>query len=174
MTPGPEAHLGGQSGSGEVPDGFDLELGAAFSPLGVHLPDLEASERVARLFGEGLAPGDLILLRGPLGAGKTLWVREACVARGIAPDEVTSPTYTLVHYYQGSTPVVHADLYRIGAQVLPEELGFDEELESETALVFVEWPDRLVGAQARRTIEVLLEIRDDGGRTVHLRMRERE
>jgi tRNA threonylcarbamoyl adenosine modification protein YjeE len=155
--------------SQEIPE----ELAHAFEADGLLLPDEAASQRVAALFGKLLQPGDLVLLLGPLGAGKTFWVRGACVALQVDPNEVTSPTYTLVHDYQGSYPVVHADLYRLGGSTLPEELGLDEVMESGEAIIFVEWPEKLLGATARRTLEVRFEILEGGGRRVRLRELER-
>lgn len=156
----------------ELPPGFHPRLAPAFGK-GLDLGDEATSTQVATLFGEGLSPGDLVLLHGPLGAGKTHWVRGACVSLGVDCAEVTSPTYTLVHYYHGSDVVVHADLYRIPSRVLPEELGLDEDLESQETVLFVEWPEKLIGARAHRTLEVWIEILDDGRRQVRIRERER-
>lgn len=95
---------------------------------------------LAQEFGRNLRPGDTVLLEGPMGAGKTFWVQQACVALGVDPREVTSPTYTLVQTYPGEALVIHADLHRIPGPVAPEELGLSEwDLDPERVL-FVEWP----------------------------------
>ncbi len=86
-----------------------------------------------------------VALSGPMGAGKTRLVQAACAGAGVR-EPVTSPTYTLVHWYGGSRgPVVHADLYRIAdASELPA-LGW-EDFESAGGPVFVEWAERAWGA----------------------------
>lgn len=109
----------------------------------------EETRRAGRELAELLAPGDLVLLSGPLGAGKTELVRGLAAGLGADPAEVASPTFSLVHEYgpSGSRPLlVHADLYR-----LPEEsragaaagdLGLVEARERGSVVV-VEWPEGL-------------------------------
>jgi tRNA threonylcarbamoyladenosine biosynthesis protein TsaE len=85
----------------------------------------------------------LILLEGELGSGKTTLTKGIVSGLGAArEDEVTSPTFTLVHRYQGRTRVYHVDLYRVSGFHDLETLGL-EDLFSEDAVVIVEWPDRL-------------------------------
>lgn len=92
-----------------------------------------------------LRPGDTILLRGPIGAGKTHLARSIIQARLTAAglfEDVPSPTYTLVQvYYDGETEIWHADLYRLTSPQEVSELGLEEAFE--TSIVLVEWPDRL-------------------------------
>lgn len=145
----------------------------AWEPGGLALPDEAATAAAAREFATGLAPGDLVLLHGPLGAGKTTWVRAACVALGVEAAEVTSPTYTLMHYYAGRWPVLHADLYRLDGPTPAHAVGLDEELDAGEAVVFVEWPERLQDTPATRTLEVRLEITPGDGRVVRLQERDR-
>lgn len=90
-----------------------------------------------------LKPPLLILLSGDLGAGKTTLTKGIVAGLGAAPeDEVTSPTFTLIHKYGGGAPVYHVDLYRIGDLRDLETLGLDD-IFAENSIVFVEWPDRL-------------------------------
>jgi tRNA threonylcarbamoyladenosine biosynthesis protein TsaE len=90
-----------------------------------------------------LQPGAILLLHGPLGAGKTALVRGVAVGLGVAEDEVSSPTFTLVHEYRGGRlPLFHADLYRLPEGATLEELGLDEA--ASQGIVAVEWPERLV------------------------------
>jgi tRNA threonylcarbamoyladenosine biosynthesis protein TsaE len=127
----------------------------------------EETERLAaRLAGE-LRPGDVVLLSGDLGAGKTTFVRGACRALGIV-GPVTSPTFTLARRYDdGPVPVSHLDLYRLagGAGDDPELL--EEELAPQR-IAFVEWPeaDDAQLAGARVAARVRLEHRGGDRRAV--------
>ncbi len=96
-----------------------------------------------REIGAGLKPPVLVLLSGDLGAGKTTLTKGIAAGAGAArEDDVTSPTFTLVHKYEGRTRVYHVDLYRVGDFHDLETLGL-EDIFSEKAIVIVEWPDRL-------------------------------
>jgi len=119
----------------------------------------EETAAVARELAARLKPGDVLLLSGNLGAGKTAVVRGLAEGLGIAQEEVSSPTFTLVHEYRGGRlTLYHVDLYRLG-RAATMELGL-EEMGVADGVLAIEWPDRLThampGAQAV-TIEVLDE-----------------
>lgn len=102
----------------------------------------ETIER-GREIGASLKAPVLILLSGELGAGKTTLTKGIVSGLGAAREEdVTSPTFTLVHKYDGRVRVYHVDLYRVGDFHDLETLGL-EDVFSEQAVVIVEWPDRL-------------------------------
>jgi tRNA threonylcarbamoyladenosine biosynthesis protein TsaE len=112
------------------------------------LPDPAATERVAALLAPRLAPGDTLLLSGPIGAGKTHFARALIRARLGRAEEVPSPTYTLVQTYgEGADEIWHADLYRLSGPEEVVELGLEEAFGS--AICLVEWPDRLGAVPAR-------------------------
>ena len=103
-----------------------------------------------------LAPGSVVLVSGDLGAGKTVFVRGLAEGLGIDPDQVTSPTFTLVHEYRaGRLPLIHVDLYRLDRAEL-DEIGLDADL-ANRGVVAVEWPERLarepVGATRVRILD---------------------
>lgn len=107
---------------------------------------------------QDLRPGDLVLLRGELGAGKTTLVRAVARALGVE-GPVTSPTFTVAQRYEGRVPLAHVDAYRLGS---PD----DEEAELlraalEGAVGMVEWPDAIAAALPRPRLE--LELRHLGG-----------
>ena len=124
----------------------------------------EATERLAREFARTTRAGDVLLLSGELGAGKTTFVRGLAEGLGIAPDAVSSPTFALVHEYRGGRLVLyHADLYRLDAAAT-EDLGL-EELGAADGILVIEWPDRLTHdlSGARR---VTIDIVDDSSRRI--------
>ena len=97
---------------------------------------------LAAKFAGYLKPGDIVFLRGDLGAGKTVFMKGMAGALKISPRKVTSPTFILMNYYEGKLPVYHFDLYRLEN---PEELKtvvFDEYFYGNGVSV-VEWPQRL-------------------------------
>jgi tRNA threonylcarbamoyladenosine biosynthesis protein TsaE len=98
----------------------------------------EETERAAATLAARLAPGDVVLVRGELGAGKTTFVRGACRALGV-DGPVTSPTFTIGHRYAGRVAVSHLDLYRFDG-MSDAEWG-DLEPYFEDAVTFVEWPE---------------------------------
>ncbi len=101
----------------------------------------EETARVAATLARRLPPGTVVLLYGELGAGKTAFVRGFVEGVGIAPDEVSSPTFTVIQEYGGNGRMYHVDLYRLGPDEV-EDLGL-EELPDHGGLVCIEWADRL-------------------------------
>ena len=96
----------------------------------------------AATLGARLRPGDVLLLDGPIGAGKTHFARALIQASLPVPEDVPSPTFTLVQVYDGPTcEIWHSDLYRLGHPDEVAELGLTEAFDS--AICLVEWPDRL-------------------------------
>ena len=94
--------------------------------------------------GARLAGGEILLLSGPLGAGKTMFVKGICAALGIAEDDVTSPSFTLVNPYAGRLQLYHIDLYRLdeGASAA-HAVDLDELLSDERAVIVIEWAERM-------------------------------
>src|SRR5882724_1227569 len=94
--------------------------------------------------GEQLNGGEILLISGPLGAGKTIFVKGVCAALGIKPDEVTSPSFTLVNPHRGRLRLYHIDLYRLdeGASAA-HAVDLDDLLSDETAVILIEWAERL-------------------------------
>ena len=111
-----------------------LEVGS----LSVTLGSRRATTRFGALLASLLLPEDLVILSGDLGAGKTFLSRAVARSLGVPQEtRITSPTFTLVHQYQGRLPLVHADLYRIGGGSI-EDLGL-RDLRADGAVLLVEW-----------------------------------
>lgn len=95
--------------------------------------------------GGGLAGGEILLLDGQLGAGKTVFVKGIADALGVDTDEVTSPSFTLVNRYdEGRLTLFHIDLYRLDeGAAAAHAVDLDELLADETAVVIIEWAERM-------------------------------
>lgn len=125
--------------------------------------------RIGRILGEGLAAGDVVALRGEMGAGKT------CLTQGIArglgvPEEyaVTSPTFTLVNEYPGrKTVLYHADLYRLQGAADLAELGYREYLCGAGVLV-IEWADRITETEEDASVCVTMDYQDENSRRMEI------
>jgi tRNA threonylcarbamoyladenosine biosynthesis protein TsaE len=119
---------------------------------------------VAQVFAGTLNAGDVVLLTGNLGAGKTAFVRGLAAGLGIDANEVSSPTFTIVHEYRGGRlALYHADLYRL-ERAATEEIGL-EEMGVKDGVLAIEWPDRLTH-RLPHAREVLIEIVDETSRRV--------
>jgi tRNA threonylcarbamoyladenosine biosynthesis protein TsaE len=119
---------------------------------------------VARELAAALKAGDVILLSGNLGAGKTAFVRGLASGLGIDPEDVSSPTFTLVHEYRGGRlTLYHADLYRL-ERIATEDIGL-EEMGVADGVLAIEWPDRLAHAMPGAR-EVQIEIVDENTRRI--------
>jgi tRNA threonylcarbamoyl adenosine modification protein YjeE len=124
---------------------------------------------LARSLAAVLEGGDVIGLEGGLGAGKTTFARGALHGLGVPEDTaVTSPTFALLHHYEGRLPVAHADFYRLTDEVELGELGVDELVE-DGAVLFVEWGRKFPGMASRTVLWVELEIVSEVARRVRLR-----
>jgi len=123
---------------------------------------------LARALATALEGGDVIGLEGGLGAGKTTFTRGAVHGLGVSQDTaVTSPTFALLHQYQGRLLIAHADFYRLAGEAELEELGV-EELLDEGAVLFVEWGRKFPGMAGRMVLWVELEIVSDVARRARL------
>ena len=98
-----------------------------FSSAGLLCRTEEETRLLAQEFARALIPGTVLSLEGPLGAGKTCFVKGLAAGLGVSPEAVSSPTFTLVHEYDGgSIPLIHMDLYRIESDAELAGLGLDD------------------------------------------------
>ena len=115
--------------------------------------------RLGRALAQVLRAGDLLVLEGGLGAGKTCLVQSIVHALGVPKNQpVTSPTFEILHEFQGRLPIIHADLYRLDPSEPLEELGLLARIGAD-AVVLVEWGERFADQLGDSGVRVQLELR---------------
>jgi tRNA threonylcarbamoyladenosine biosynthesis protein TsaE len=117
------------------------------------------TEAVGERLAGRLEPGDVVLVSGDLGAGKTTLIRGACTALGVT-EQVTSPTFTIGHRYAGRTPVSHLDLFRLEGLEGEDPALLDDYVGPDT-IAFIEWPQ--VAAPGLERVSARVELRHAGG-----------
>lgn len=121
----------------------------------VLLEGAAATEALGAAIAGELKPGEAVCLFGPLGAGKTTLARGLIRALTSPAEDVPSPTFTLVQFYEGEAlPLAHFDLYRLERPEEAYEIGLDEALEEGAALI--EWPERLEGRLPPHRLDIVL------------------
>ncbi len=118
----------------------------------------EESRRLGRLLGAHARPGDILLLRGRLGVGKTTLVQGLAEGLGVT-DLVTSPSFTLVHEHDGRLKLYHLDLYRLEAADL-SDIGIEDVLGAK-AVVAVEWSERMPPHLPGDALEIEIEFAEE-------------
>jgi tRNA threonylcarbamoyladenosine biosynthesis protein TsaE len=122
------------------------------------------SDEETRILGASLAPvllpGDVVSLSGDLGAGKTTLVQGIAAGLGVT-GPVTSPTFVLVHHYEGTFPIIHMDVYRLDSIQEVLDLGFEELLEPQ-AIMLVEWGEAVLPLLPRRYLDIELRRAPEG------------
>ena len=125
------------------------------------LPDEDATARLGAVIAKTLKPGDAVCLTGPLGAGKSTLARGLVRALTSPDEDVPSPTFTLVQFYEGAAfPLAHFDLYRLERAEEAFEIGLDEALEDGAAVI--EWPERLGGRLPADRLDIDIVIQGEG------------
>ena len=128
----------------------------------------DATRRVGEKLGSDTRPGDVVLLSGELGAGKTVFVQG--VARGMGYDgQVSSKSFVIMGEYTGRVKLYHADLYRLEEPEQVEDLGLGEI--TEDGVLIVEWPERGDWALPRGDVDVKFEVRSENERVVTMTAR---
>jgi tRNA threonylcarbamoyladenosine biosynthesis protein TsaE len=114
------------------------------------------TERIGQRLGQYLQPGDVVLLSGPLGSGKTQLAKGIGLGLEIS-EPIRSPTFTLINeYHSGRLPLYHVDLYRLDGEAEVATIGLEEILEAEDGVVVIEWPENAPEALPAEALHVRL------------------
>ena len=130
--------------------------------------ETETLQLAARL-GRQLSGGDVVCLEGPLGSGKTCFVRGLATGLGLDPTAVNSPTFVIWQRYQQmqtALALVHLDAFRLGGPDDLDSVGWEELLETPDTVIAVEWPSRIAAALPPRRINVVMTHVDQGTRRI--------
>jgi tRNA threonylcarbamoyladenosine biosynthesis protein TsaE len=133
--------------------------------MSVELPTVDDTVAFGRRLAGLLRPGDLVILDGPLGAGKTVLVRGIGEGLGVA-GEITSPTFVIARIHKGAVPLVHVDAYRLGGVTEVDDLDLDASLPD--SVTVVEWGEGKVEQLADEYLVIRLERREDDTRVAQL------
>ncbi len=130
----------------------------------------EETFAIGRRVGEQLSGGEILLLSGPLGAGKTVLVKGIASALGLDAEDVTSPSFTLVNPHKGRLLLYHIDLYRLDeGATAAHAVDLDELLTDENAVVIIEWAERMGGYPLPANVwRVIISGDGDDSRTISL------
>jgi len=132
------------------------------------LKRIEATNVLGNCLSMVLEPGDLFLLSGDLGAGKTSLAKAIASGLGIEEREVTSPSFTIIHeHMNGRLPLIHVDLYRLGPHADITEIGLEDYLDGEN-VVIIEWAEYLRDTLVEAALEIDLSFVDEQNRKVCL------
>lgn len=125
------------------------------------------TRELARKLAASFLPGDVVVLIGPLGAGKTVFVRGLVEGRGLDINRVHSPSFTIVNEYPGEKPLYHFDLYRLNDLGELIEIGYDDYL-SRDGVVVIEWGDKAVEVLPEQYYRVEFGIKSEGERDIDI------
>jgi tRNA threonylcarbamoyladenosine biosynthesis protein TsaE len=132
----------------------------------------EQTSALATRLAESFKPGDVLILTGPLGAGKSVFVRGMAGGLGIDQNLVTSPTFTFVNEYPADKPLYHFDLYRLKSSSELYEIGWDEYL-SRRGIVVVEWGEKAEQMLPSRYYWIKFGIIDEHQRSIDISLVEK-
>ena len=132
------------------------------------LKGIEATDAFGNCLSTAIKPGDLLLLSGDLGTGKTSLTKAIASGLGIEEKEVTSPSFAIIHeHMNGRLPLIHVDLYRLGLPADIEEIGLEDYFDGKN-MVIIEWADYLKGTLVETALNIDLSFVDEKSREVYL------
>lgn len=133
-------------------------------PFNAIVESEKETQKIAEEFAKILQPGDVVALKGNLGAGKTFFVKNACIHFDIK--NASSPSFAIVNEYSGKLNIYHFDFYRIKKLVELYDIGFDEYLMKQNSIVFIEWPDLVPEVLPEKKYDVEFEFIGENSRKI--------
>lgn len=133
----------------------------------IALPSRTATESFGRIIGRSLAGGETLAISGELGAGKTALVRGIAAGLGTPSNQVTSPTFVLIHEYEGRLPLIHVDLYRLRSAAEAEGIGLQEYFQG-NIVTAIEWADKFPDVLPVDRLNLSLEYKTPTARIAHM------
>ena len=124
------------------------------------------TEKLAKEFAKILSKGDVVTLNGDLGCGKTFFIKNVCKEFNI--DNVTSPTFAIVYEYIGDKKIYHFDFFRIKKVEELYDIGFEEYLNDEDAVTFIEWAELIPEIIPGRRYEINFKYLDNNKREIRV------
>lgn len=135
-------------------------------PLQTIVSSEEETENLAKLFASELKGGEVIVLSGQLGVGKTFFVKKSLVNFGIT--WVNSPSFAIVNEYKNSFKFYHIDFYRLKSIKELFDIGFDDYLNDKGAIVFIEWGDLFLQVLPQKRFEINFKMNPDNSREIRI------
>ncbi len=128
--------------------------------------------KIGKDFSKNLRPGDVIALEGNLGSGKTTFIKGIALGLGLkSRDEVTSPTFALMHIYPTVVPLYHFDLYRLETIKEVESIGLDEFLNDPSVVCCIEWAERAAKMLPKKLIRISFKVKGPKIREINIQGR---
>lgn len=131
-------------------------------PFSTKILNEQETIKLAEEFSSTLKGGEFIVLNGNLGSGKTFFIKN--ILKKLNIHNVSSPTFSLINEYNGKFKVYHFDFYRINNKVELYDIGFDDYLNNEEAIVFIEWGNLFPELLPSKRIEIEIKINEDFSR----------
>ena len=123
----------------------------------------EETLALGRQIASTLLPGAIVCIKGELGAGKTVLCRGIAAGLGVEPNDVRSPTFSIVHEYRGRVETLHLDCYRLEKTEEALQIGWEDYL-ARDAVMLIEWPERITELLPAGCLEIRMETVSDGRR----------
>ena len=124
--------------------------------------------KLASEFANGINPGDVIVLNGQLGAGKTFFIKQALLKLGV--DTVSSPSFAIINEYKGKIKYYHADFFRLKNIEELYDIGWQDYLNEHEAVVFIEWGNLLPAALPNKRLEIQIFLNEDFSREFNIKI----
>ncbi len=134
----------------------------------IHTQSAKETVQLGKRIGKLLRPGEVVALAGELGSGKTRLIKGLAAGIGVGrAGRIASPSFTLIHEYQGRIPFYHVDLYRLADEAEAEELGLEEYL-GRAGVAAIEWADKIPSLLPNELLWITLRYLDPHVRSIHL------